>query len=277
MLEPLPPIAGGGAGARGASSCIRSSGIILCFDDYEWRKLPRHHLIGDPDAAFVDGFDPSGPCEIVCAKRRYSAFFATDLALFLREQRIDRVIIAGVKTNVCIRATAQDAFAHGFDVVIPREATNSNRPHLAEPLRSRTSSAISGLSCRSIARWRCWREHRRHRLRKSRLCRAARSAAAPGYDRDDSLASADEWPRLGGSPAYVASALVEGGLHDVFPDQLGRQTTRTACATAEGLARLEVRTEGIALRSGRTPICILAYQPDGACHCLYDPWARRAD
>ena len=102
------------------------------FDDYEWRKLPRHHLADDLDAAFVEGFAPSGGLEIICPKRRYSAFFATDLALFLREQRIERVIVAGVKTNVCIRATVQDAFAHGFAVVVPREATNSNRPHLAE-------------------------------------------------------------------------------------------------------------------------------------------------
>jgi maleamate amidohydrolase len=101
------------------------------FDDYEWRKLPRHHLSGDPDAAFFAGFEPSGPREIVCHKRRYSAFFATDLALFLHEQRIERVVVAGVKTNVCIRATVQDAFANGFSVVVPREATNSNRPHLA--------------------------------------------------------------------------------------------------------------------------------------------------
>jgi nicotinamidase-related amidase len=101
------------------------------FDDFEWRKLPRHHFIGDPDAAFFEGFAPSGPREVVIGKRRYSAFFATDLALFLREQKIDRVVVAGVKTNVCIRATAQDAFANGFDVVVPREATNSNRPHLA--------------------------------------------------------------------------------------------------------------------------------------------------
>lgn len=101
------------------------------FDDYEWRKLPRHHFIGDADAAFFKGFEPSGPREIVCPKRRYSAFFATDLALFLREQAIERVIVAGVKTNVCVRATVQDAFANGFSVVVPREATNSNRPHLA--------------------------------------------------------------------------------------------------------------------------------------------------
>ncbi len=101
------------------------------FEDYEWRKLPRHHLSGDPDAAFFAGFEPSGLREIVCCKRRYSAFFATDLALFLREQGIERVVVAGVKTNVCIRATVQDAFANGFSVVVPREATNSNRPHLA--------------------------------------------------------------------------------------------------------------------------------------------------
>jgi maleamate amidohydrolase len=101
------------------------------FDDYEWRKLPRHHFIGDADADFFKGFEPAGSREIVCPKRRYSAFFATDLALFLHEQAIERVVIAGVKTNVCVRATVQDAFANGFSVVVPREATNSNRPHLA--------------------------------------------------------------------------------------------------------------------------------------------------
>ena len=101
------------------------------FNDYEWKRLPRHHFIGDRDADFFDGFAPKGDREIVCPKRRYSAFFATDLALFLREQGVERVIIAGVKTNVCVRATAQDAFANGFDVVVPREATNSNRPNLA--------------------------------------------------------------------------------------------------------------------------------------------------
>ena len=101
------------------------------FDDYEWRKLPRHHFIGDADAAFFPGFEPQGAREILVRKRRFSAFFATDLALFLHEQKIERVVIAGVKTNVCIRARSQDAFANGFDVVVPSEATNSNRPHLA--------------------------------------------------------------------------------------------------------------------------------------------------
>lgn len=101
------------------------------LNDFEWHKLPHHHFIDEPDAAVTPGFEMQGPNEILVPKRRFSAFFATDLALLLNEQGIKRVIVAGVKTNVCIRATAQDAFASGFEPIIPREATNSNRPHLA--------------------------------------------------------------------------------------------------------------------------------------------------
>ncbi len=99
--------------------------------DFEQPKLPEHCLIGGRDGEFWPGFEPVERArEIVVPKRRYSAFFATDLALVLREQEVDTVVVAGVKTNVCIRATCQDAFANGLRVVLPREATNSNRPAL---------------------------------------------------------------------------------------------------------------------------------------------------
>ena len=102
------------------------------FHDFEWKKLPIHHLADAHDTDYFQDFRPDGANETSVFKRRFSAFFATDLALFLTEQKVERVIIAGVKTNVCIRATAQDAFANGFEPIIVREATNSNRPHLAE-------------------------------------------------------------------------------------------------------------------------------------------------
>ena len=103
------------------------------FLDWEHRRLPEHCVTGGFNASFYDGFGPQGRArEIEIVKRRYSAFFATELGLFLREQEVDRVVICGVKTNVCVRATAQDAFAHGFDVIVAGDATGSNRPHLAQ-------------------------------------------------------------------------------------------------------------------------------------------------
>ena len=103
------------------------------FEDFEDRHLPTHCVSGGFDAGYYSGFGPgAGTREIEIAKRRFSAFFATELALFLREQSVGRLVICGVKTNVCVRATAQDAFAHGFEVCVVKDATNSNRRHLAE-------------------------------------------------------------------------------------------------------------------------------------------------
>jgi nicotinamidase-related amidase len=101
--------------------------------DFEHQKIPVHCEIGDDQSPYVKGFEPRGTQrEIELPKRRYSAFYATDLDLLLREQGVRTLVIAGVKTNVCVRATVQDAFAAGYKVVLPQEATNSNRPHLAE-------------------------------------------------------------------------------------------------------------------------------------------------
>jgi maleamate amidohydrolase len=99
--------------------------------DREGTKLPPHCILGEPDAEFVPGFEP-GPGEPEVRKRRFSAFFATDLPLLFQEQGVRTVVIGGVKTNVCIRATVQDAFAYGFEPILARGAVNSNRPHLHE-------------------------------------------------------------------------------------------------------------------------------------------------
>ena len=79
-----------------------------------------------------------------------------------------------------------------------------------------------------------------------------------------------QWPRLGGSPSYVAIALVAAGVGDAMPiswvgdDAEGERYRKS-------LEEVGVRTDGIGAWPGRTPICILAYEPDGRCHCLYDP------
>lgn len=101
-------------------------------EDFESAKLPEHCIAGEFDAQFFEGFGPGDDTEFLLAKRRISAFFATDLDLLLREKGIERIVIAGVKTNMCVRATVQDGFALGYRCIVPRDAVNSNRSHLAD-------------------------------------------------------------------------------------------------------------------------------------------------
>lgn len=100
--------------------------------DHEWKKLPPHCFLGEFDAEPVAGVDIRLDQEYVVRKRRFSGFFETDLNLLLREAGVERIIIVGVKTHVCVRATAQDGFAYGYRVILPREAVNSNYKHLHE-------------------------------------------------------------------------------------------------------------------------------------------------
>ena len=97
------------------------------------------------------------------------------------------------------------------------------------------------------------------------------SNSPPQPDRTTTIVSrAPAWPRLGGSPAYVTAALVAAGARDAAPVSWIGDDAEGA-AYRNGLEALGVRTDGIAASPGRTPICVLAYQPDGRCHCLYDP------
>jgi nicotinamidase/pyrazinamidase len=48
----------------------------------------------------------------------YSGFDGTALAALLREREIDRVTVAGLATDYCVRATALDALQAGFAVTL---------------------------------------------------------------------------------------------------------------------------------------------------------------
>lgn len=81
---------------------------------------PEHCLEGTPGVEIVPELRPE-PDDYVLVKRRYSAFFATDLDLLLKGLGVDTLILAGAATDVCVRATAQDAHQLNYRVVVPRE------------------------------------------------------------------------------------------------------------------------------------------------------------
>ena len=102
------------------------------IDDFEGMKLPEHCVAGSDDAAFFEGFGPQGGNEFLLPKRRVSAFFATDLDLLLRERNVGKLVITGVKTNVCVRATVIDGFSLGYRCHVVDGAVASNRQNLSD-------------------------------------------------------------------------------------------------------------------------------------------------
>jgi nicotinamidase-related amidase len=60
--------------------------------------------------------------DIVVSKHRYSAFFATDLDMILRERSIENVIVTGVTSENCCHATARDAVFHGYRAIFLSDA-----------------------------------------------------------------------------------------------------------------------------------------------------------
>ncbi len=66
-------------------------------------------------------------------KNRLSAFFATNLDLILRGLEADTVLICGVLTNQCVKATAVDANFRDYRPIVVAEATGTTLPHLHDP------------------------------------------------------------------------------------------------------------------------------------------------
>ena len=93
-------------------------------DDPEFDMFPPHCVEGTWGAKIVAGLKPEEK-DFVVKKRRYSAFFGTDLDLTLREEGIEEIVLTGVCTNICVLYTACDARMRNYRVVVPADAVTS--------------------------------------------------------------------------------------------------------------------------------------------------------
>jgi len=58
-------------------------------------------------------------------KKRYSAFFQTELDALLSRLQASPLVLAGINTHACIRATAIDAYQRDLDVIIAKDCVRS--------------------------------------------------------------------------------------------------------------------------------------------------------
>ena len=109
-------------GGRDGGVFFRKVPALRCFEAGAHPEL----------AAFAEGLEPVAG-ETVISKQYASAFFATSLASTLTALGVDTVLIAGLSTSGCVRASAVDCCQHGFVPVVVREAVGDRAagPHEA--------------------------------------------------------------------------------------------------------------------------------------------------
>lgn len=84
------------------------------------RSRPRHGRVDLDDYIIDPRFNVESDDEIIY-KSRASAFFGTQLDDQLRKLNTETLLICGESTSGCVRATAVDAYSHGYHAAIVEE------------------------------------------------------------------------------------------------------------------------------------------------------------
>ena len=65
------------------------------------------------------------PTDTTIVKKRYSAFFGSNLDSTLQELGTELLLVAGINTHACVRTTVIDAYQRDFDVVVATDGIDS--------------------------------------------------------------------------------------------------------------------------------------------------------
>ncbi|MBP0617502.1 isochorismatase family protein [Jiella mangrovi] len=128
------------ASALRVREAARAAGVSIVLTEVTYHKggrdggrffekaLPlRNFVKGEEMAEFADGLVPKDD-EIVVSKQYPSAFFGTSLASTLTAGGHDSVILTGLTTSGCVRATCVDAMSHGFITTVVADACGDRHP-----------------------------------------------------------------------------------------------------------------------------------------------------
>lgn len=101
------------------------------FEDAGWfiKKVPSlAHLHHDSPWIGVDPRLAPKSGEHVVVKKFASAFFGTNVASLFTGRGCDTLLVTGVTTSGCVRATAVDSLQNGFRTIVVREAVGDRAP-----------------------------------------------------------------------------------------------------------------------------------------------------
>jgi len=105
--------------------------LLQCFREHSGHHVHIQHISLEPDATFFIKGDSGSDIhdlvahfegEPIIYKHEPNSFLNTDLLELLKSWEIERVVITGMMTHMCVDATARAASDFGFQVIIAEDA-----------------------------------------------------------------------------------------------------------------------------------------------------------
>ena len=95
-------------------------------DDLEFEMFPVHCVRGTEECEVIP--ELADYVTVTLQKRRYSAFYETDLEKRLKTLNPEKIILAGVCTDICVMHTTADARNRDYAVEVPTDCVASFDP-----------------------------------------------------------------------------------------------------------------------------------------------------
>jgi nicotinamidase/pyrazinamidase len=113
------------AAARAAGMPVIHSTDSFLEGDFIFKgKMKPHSIRGTAGAEVAEGVVVE-PTDVWLPKRRFSAFYKTDLDQTLRTWGVEQVAVGGIVTQVCVLATALDSVQNDFRTIIVEDCCAS--------------------------------------------------------------------------------------------------------------------------------------------------------
>jgi maleamate amidohydrolase len=106
-----------------STSDVRPESLPHNINATRRRSVPK-----DPAVYAIRAEFKPQPGDVVITKQRASAFFGTPLIAHLTQLGIRSIIMCGESTSGCVRASAVDAYSHGFHVTLVEECCFDRSP-----------------------------------------------------------------------------------------------------------------------------------------------------
>jgi nicotinamidase-related amidase len=116
---------------RAAGSTVVLVNVAFAADGADMLR----QRVDEPSPMPADGFPvgwnefPPGlqqPGDLKITKRQWGAFYGTELDLQLRRRGIRTIVLGGVSTQIGVESTARQAYEHGYELLIVKDATTSS-------------------------------------------------------------------------------------------------------------------------------------------------------